>query len=212
MGYLHASRGRGSRSARGAIFGGVVLLHGLVAYALTHADVRQRLTLEAPPVEVVFLQEEQQQVAPPPPRVAMAPVPVLDLALPIVDAPPSDAPALTAITVMRRQESAPTVADTDVPVVVDEVDYMRPPAPRYPAAAKRARVQGTVLLRVLIDTEGRPREVRVHRSSGSEQLDGAARESVLTALFRPHVENGVPRAAQVIIPIEFSLHIRTARR
>jgi protein TonB len=147
--------------------------------------------------------------------VKLADVRPVDIVVPVVDLP-SEAPAPTAITVSpppkAQPAAAPVTVMSDMPVSIDGADYLRPPSPRYPVAAKRARVQGVVLLRVLIDREGRPCEVRVHRSSGSEQLDAAARESVLQALFKPYRENGESRSAQVIIPIEFSLTIRTAAR
>ncbi|RZL55537.1 MAG: TonB family protein [Sphingomonas sp.] len=52
----------------------------------------------------------------------------------------------------------------------------------------------------------------VHRSSGHDELDVAARDAVLAAKFLPFVENGRPRSAHVIIPIDFSLSVRTAAR
>ena len=67
-----------------------------------------------------------------------------------------------------------------------------------------------MLLIVLIDPEGHARDVRVHRTSGFEQLDVAARDAVWAALFKPHRENGVARSARVIVPIQFSLTVRTA--
>jgi protein TonB len=91
-----------------------------------------------------------------------------------------------------------------------DVDYLRMPAPRYPRAAKQARLQGTVLVWVLIDSEGHPRDVRVHRSSGYEQLDREGCDAVRRAMFRPYRRDGVGRSAQVIVPIEFTLTIRTA--
>jgi protein TonB len=62
----------------------------------------------------------------------------------------------------------------------------------------------------MIDTEGRPCDVRVHRSSGFQLLDNAAREAVQHWVFKPHRENGIARNALVTIPIEFSLNMRTA--
>jgi protein TonB len=182
--------------------------------AFSHTGVRVRFTEPATAVEVVFLEDRAPREAPPLAQARLAEVRPVDTVLPVFDIP-IDTPAPTAITVTppKAQTPAATAAPaTDVPLLVDGVEYVRAPAPRYPMAAKRARVQGTVLLRVLIDADGRPREVRVHRSSGSEQLDSAATDSVYHALFRPHRENGQARSAQVIIPIEFALHMRTASR
>jgi len=94
-------------------------------------------------------------------------------------------------------------------VELQTVDYLQRVEPRYPPMARRARAQGTVFLRVIIGPDGKPVEVRVERSSGHEVLDVAARTAVLKWLFRPYQENGIARAASVIVPIEFSI---TGRR
>ncbi len=111
-------------------------------------------------------------------------------------------------TISVSTQSAPatpiTTAQTDLPPVVESVEYVRPPAPVYPAESSRKRERGTVLLRVLVDSRGRPAQVRVEHSSGYERLDRAARNAVEKALFRPYEVNGVARPAQVLIPIEFT--------
>ena len=90
------------------------------------------------------------------------------------------------------------------PPMVESVEYVRPPAPVYPAESKRKRERGTCVLRVMVDTNGRPAQIKVERSSGFERLDSAAREAVEKALFHPHEVNGVAQPAQVLIPIEFA--------
>jgi protein TonB len=215
MGYLRTRRDGSFFAGRGAILAGIVGLHGVAIVGLSHLGVGPRFLDPAPAVEVAFIEERTPKPAVAQVPVKLADVRPVDIVVPVVDLP-SEAPTPTAITVSpppkAQPAAAPVTVMSDMPVSIDGADYLRPPSPRYPVAAKRARVQGVVLLRVLIDREGRPCEVRVHRSSGSEQLDAAARESVLQALFKPYRENGESRSAQVIIPIEFSLTIRTAAR
>jgi len=98
------------------------------------------------------------------------------------------------------------------PRMVTPADYLRPPAPRYPLLARQARQQGTVLLLVWIDTDGRPERVELQRSSGLPLLDRAAITAAQEALFRPVIESGIARAARVLIPIEFSLKQQVASR
>ena len=62
-----------------------------------------------------------------------------------------------------------------------------------------------MLVRVLIDVDGRPSEVSILRSSGYARLDHAAMEAVRAALFRPYVAAGRARAAYVRVPVEFAL-------
>src|SRR5690606_253948 len=107
------------------------------------------------------------------------------------------------------QAAASTVAiDADIPVELETIDYLERVEPRYPPAAKRARAQGTVFLRVIIGTDGRPREVRVEQTSGHELLDEAACSAVQKWLFRPYRENGIARAASVIVPLKFQISTR----
>ena len=97
-------------------------------------------------------------------------------------------------------------SQTVVPPMVESVEYVRPPAPVYPRESSRRREHGTVVLRVLVDSQGKPARIQVERSSGYERLDIAARQAVEKALFQPHEVNGVAQAAQVLIPIEFTRH------
>jgi protein TonB len=94
-------------------------------------------------------------------------------------------------------------APSVVPPMVESVEYVRAAPPVYPKESQRRREHGTVVLRVLVDTEGRPAQIRVERSSGFERLDSAAREAVAKFLFRPYEVDGVARPAQVLIPIGF---------
>jgi protein TonB len=55
------------------------------------------------------------------------------------------------------------------------MEYLRAPAPVYPSESSRRRERGTVLLRVLVDAQGRPARIQLERSSAFSRLDGAAR-------------------------------------
>lgn len=78
--------------------------------------------------------------------------------------------------------------------------------PPYPRAALRSRMEGTVTLLILVDTDGTPLEVSIDTSSGSPALDNAALRHVKqTWRFRPDIREGKPAQAIRWIPIEFSL-------
>jgi len=92
------------------------------------------------------------------------------------------------------------------PAVGVRLAYASATAPPYPRAELRAGHQGTVVLRVLVDVDGRPLQVEVERGSGYRRLDEAARRHVLRQWsFQPAMRDG--RAVQAIglVPIEFSL-------
>lgn len=77
------------------------------------------------------------------------------------------------------------------------------PAPSYPSSAFRRGETGVVLVRATIDSEGRPRDLEVARTSGSRRLDRAAVSGVRQWRFAPAMRDGQPVEATVNIPIEF---------
>jgi protein TonB len=83
--------------------------------------------------------------------------------------------------------------------------YAFHPKPDYPERAKREGWEGTVLLEVLINSQGDPERVAVARSSGFALLDNAAREAVKGWRFRP-ASMGEHRIASVErVPVVFRL-------
>jgi len=97
---------------------------------------------------------------------------------------------------------------------VDFVPYDDPPviigkiAPDYPDFAKRAHVEGVVILEVEVYDDGVVGEIRVMRSvqSGPGGLDEAAIAAVRSIRFQPGKSAGKPVNTTVIIPIEFKLN------
>jgi protein TonB len=84
-------------------------------------------------------------------------------------------------------------------------EYLRNPAPAYPAASRRNGEQGTVLLRVQVDADGDPMQIEIQRSSGFDRLDQAARGAVRRWKFVPGTRDGMAITAWVVIPLTFSL-------
>lgn len=158
--------------------------------------------------EVVEVVQEQ----PPPPQVERRqPVPVQRPSVPVA-VPSPDVPVLA-----ESGESAPPVVDAAPAEAVASIEpapavaavrleYADAPPPAYPRDAERRRLEGTVMLQVLVGTDGRPLEVLVHASSGHRSLDEAARNHVLKRwTFRPAMRDG--RAVQAIglVPVAFQL-------
>jgi protein TonB len=77
--------------------------------------------------------------------------------------------------------------------------------PSYPSAARKARVEGTTLLRVLVSAEGRIDDVQVQRSAGHAALDEAAANAVRRWRFEPAHSGPTAVAMWVVIPVEFRL-------
>lgn len=76
-------------------------------------------------------------------------------------------------------------------------------APIYPELARQARVEGTVRLHILIETDGRVIEVTF--VSGPPMLVQAAINAVKQWQFQPTVLNGVPVQVECVIEVEFHL-------
>lgn len=70
--------------------------------------------------------------------------------------------------------------------------------------ARRLNLEGTVVLRVFVGTDGSPTRVEVMTSSGHDSLDGSALDTVRTRWrFLPARRNGVPVEDSVQVPIRF---------
>src|SRR5690606_8219530 len=80
------------------------------------------------------------------------------------------------------------------------------PSPAYPRLAIQRGLEGVVLLRILVGTDGRPLEVGIEQSSGHAVLDREALRHVQRNwTFRPALRDGQPVQAVGIVPIEFRL-------
>jgi protein TonB len=76
---------------------------------------------------------------------------------------------------------------------------------RYPAAARRRGLAGTVHLEITVDPRGRLREARVVQSSPHPILDEAALESVRGLGPEPFPPGLPPRTLRVRLPVVFAL-------
>jgi protein TonB len=83
--------------------------------------------------------------------------------------------------------------------------YLRNPAPRYPAGARREGAEGTVLLRVWVGADGGATRVEVDRSSGHRALDAAALGAVSNWRFVPAQRGGEAVEGVVTVPLVFRL-------
>jgi protein TonB len=213
MSLLQSRRDRGFRTSRGVAVAAIVLAHvGFVGLAFVMKGPLKDAEAEVAPIEVMLLAESRPAAAP------QVKVKLEDVALPApvmpmlqIDVPPESA-AITMASVPTPPPPAPVSTGDEGPVAVSNVDYIRKPSGVYPPAAKRARAQGTVLVRALVDVDGQPRDVQVARTSGFALLDKAACEAVLGALFKPHRRNNVARQMLVLVPIDFFLKEGAPRR
>ena len=94
--------------------------------------------------------------------------------------------------------------------IIPVQDYDRPPRllkqvrPTYPQEAFAKKVEGTVVLELLIDGAGRVANARVVQSVPA--LDGAALEAVREWLFAPAIKQGKPVATVARAPVTFRIY------
>jgi TonB family protein len=88
---------------------------------------------------------------------------------------------------------------------VFDAAYLNNPSPSYPMEAKRRNIQGKVLVKVLVKTDGNPEAVDIARSSGNSSLDEAAIDAVRNWHFVPARQGNKSVQANVIVPVEFKI-------
>lgn len=200
------------RSQRALVAVGIALVHAVVLYGLANIAPRLKSVTVETPVAVRFLTESQLAPQWQPPQVRFEPpdvwVPVPEL-MPVARA---SEPVTIRSTTSIPPPASPVQVEVDrsIPKRVAAVEYVREPAPRYPPQSRRLREQGLVVLRVVIDERGVACDIDIENSSGYARLDRAAKDAVARAEFRPYIEDGKPRRALVLIPIEFALNRSTA--
>ena len=78
--------------------------------------------------------------------------------------------------------------------------------PNYTADAMQRKIQGTVVLEMIVATDGIPRDVRIVRSLDAHGLDQEAIRAAKQWRFNPGRFGGIPVEVQVMLVIDF--HIR----
>jgi protein TonB len=79
------------------------------------------------------------------------------------------------------------------------------PEPDYPASARSAKKEGTVLIGLVVGIDGVPHDVRVV-SSLDKDLDAKAIEAVQRWRFKPALKNGEPVEVPIEVEIVFHLY------
>jgi TonB family protein len=77
--------------------------------------------------------------------------------------------------------------------------------PEYPASAREAKIEGTVVVNTVIDEQGRVRNPTVAESSGNADLDRSAVDTVAQWTFQPATLDGKPVEVYYTLTIRFAL-------
>jgi len=79
------------------------------------------------------------------------------------------------------------------------------PDPEYTEAARRDRVQGIVVVKLNLDADGTPHDIKVVRGLRPD-LDPKAVEAVAKWRFIPAMKDGTPFATPLTVEVLFRLH------
>ena len=208
----YASR---QRTPRKLVIGltAVVVLHGLLFWAINSGLARKFVKVIKGPVEAVLLEEAKPDIPPPPPppppppknlpppppayvppaeiQVA-APSPVNAIAAvsntPLPVAPPSPSPSPSPLPVQSTPQPASPPVQTAAVISAASCEK-----PDYPSASKRLEEEGTVQLKFLVGVDGKVIESAIEKSSGFRRLDEAARAGLSKCQFKPATLDGKPQ-------------------
>lgn len=161
--------------ARRRRMGLVVLGLVLGATSYTAWAVRPAPSLDVPAPPTAPMAPE----APPAPPVAPAPLP------PAAPAPP--APPSTAVPPPPAPPAPPPVLSP----------------PRYPSDAAAAGRSGRVVLKVLVGTDGRAKDIVVEQSEPAGVFEASTLEAARDWVFQPAMEGGRAVEGWVRVPVDF---------
>lgn len=198
----------------------VLLAHAAAWYGLSHLRtdiqppkplpvIEAALLAPPPPPKVVLLPPEPPKPMPRPkiPRQAKpAPLPLL----PRQPEPAQEPVAMAPQIAPPPAPPAPPPPARSAPEPALEAPrfyaaYLSNPPPVYPLAARRHGIEGRVLVRAEIQTDGSCSRVELKTSSGSNLLDQAALEAVRKWRFIPARKGSQVLVAWVEVPIAFKL-------
>jgi len=216
---------------------GVIAAHLAAGWGLMQvAEVRQAVGEVAPLMVELISAPTSPAVLPPAPPTPPIPTPPIQPSppapprarvpapAPVTSVAPTPAPASFETPTLPPASPEPTapapVAAIEAPpappaaaaqpktIAITAVEYLTPPVLVYPAASKRFGESGRVLVRVLVDAEGRPRQMAISQSSGHPRLDEAALATVRATRFKPYTEDGRPQPFAAVMPLDFILENR----
>jgi protein TonB len=185
----------------------VVLVHIVIFWGLQNGLAGFVVDLINGPMETKLIEEikpEKEAPPPPPPKFQALPPPVvipLDIQ---VEAPPAD--TSTSISETAQKRAAAPTASKDV-IVPPRSNPRRPVTqPEYPPTSKRLGEQGTVVMLLTVNEEGKVIEAKIDKSSGFERLDEAALNEAKRAWrLLPGTVNGKPTSMQYRFAVTFKI-------
>lgn len=205
---------RPSPFQRSGLLGIVVALHlGILMLIIAAKAVAPQIMAMPLVVDLLQAPEDQKKPEAKPQPLArqqiqrQKPVPTPKTPVPVLETTSSTLPATTAPAAIIADSKPATAAPASETVSQArfDADYLRNPAPPYPALSKRMGEEGKVILRVSVNPQGSADSVEIKTASGSPRLDESARKTVQNWKFIPARRNEMPVQSWVLVPIIFKL-------
>ncbi len=182
----------------------VVGLHVLIIYGLVVSMGIVEVSKFAAPIQAVFIDEPISE-----PEEEIKPVkPEIDNVVPVEETVPQldieEIVAPPAEVAMPPSENAvaATAAEAGAAQQLKTTNRVEPV---YPPTSRRMGEEGTVRVRVLVDENGRPRDVNIAQSSGFSRLDQAAIDAVKRWRFVAATDGTRPISTWTQVAITFKL-------
>lgn len=198
------------------IIGGLILPGALNRNTLSQTSrvIHSLVELGPPPA----ITEIKRQIAIAIPDIALPlglPTPIADVKLPTASFPTQEE--------LKKSVPSPTAGTSeslviniepveDLPKLGQFVPHEVPPqiirkTPlTYPVLARKAGIEGIVYLDILVDKEGKVRDIRVIKASGTNVgFEEAAVEAVKQWTFSPAIQNERPVACWMALTIKFKI-------
>jgi periplasmic protein TonB len=200
---------RSNSSTRVVGLAAVVLVNGLVFWALA-SGFGEVVVRQLTNTEVVIIEEpeiEEEEPPPPPPPDVDLPPPPPQVILPdfVFDVAPSE----NAIKQVE-QVKEPVKQNVAPPPPPRTVSARPKPGrrfekPEYPAASIRAQEEGDVVVSVCVDEQGRMSDVKLIKSSGFPRLDEATLKGLPRTRLEPAKGSDGKPIAMCNPPYQFTL-------
>lgn len=157
------------------------------------AEAKRKEAEQAAAAQAAAQQQAQQQSATPDTQQSSA--------NPDTTAPqPTEQPPAPVVPEIREGQEVELTPDVVKPEIMSRIN------PTYPPIAQQKKIEGTVILSVLVSERGEPVDARVLRGAGGQSgLNEAAIEAIKKWKFRPAVKSGKRVRVWMTYPIVFKL-------
>lgn len=180
---------------------------------------REKVVEKKLPPKPLIQQEPQKTFQPPPVKTAAAgpalpspgavtddPAALFRMVHPPVPGARAEGKFQEAPSAVRDRSGKETVLSEAVPLYRDN------PPPGYPVLARKRGYEGTVILEVLVNKNGRVTDLKIFHSSGYAILDEAALATVKDWQFQPGKRGETAIDMWVRVPIRFNLTATNSER